>query len=259
MAKVESRDDLAAYCLRQLGHPVIRINVSADHIDDAIDETLEEFKQYHEAATFESVVVVEIQQVDIDRGHLVLPKQFNSVISVHQCKGQVTGRHSYTFHNPLWNLTARVIATASDNTYAVSAGDIDMIKQRIRDINDTAGDTSSTKGHSENFTYNQYSDTLELLDSGSLMVGDIYMIYGYTQIDEELHPKVYGDKWVKKYCTACIKETWANVLRKLKGVQLAGGITLDGDGMFSEAVEEKRQLIEELKDQHQRPPAFFVG
>ena len=39
-----SREQLKDWCLRQLGHPVIDINVDDDQVEDRIDEALQYFQ-----------------------------------------------------------------------------------------------------------------------------------------------------------------------------------------------------------------------
>ena len=47
MAKPGTRQQLIDYCLRQLGAPVLEINVDDDQVDDRIDEAVQYFCQYH--------------------------------------------------------------------------------------------------------------------------------------------------------------------------------------------------------------------
>ena len=47
MAKPNTRSTLKDYCLRNLGKPVIDINVDEDQIEDRIDEAVQYFCQYH--------------------------------------------------------------------------------------------------------------------------------------------------------------------------------------------------------------------
>ena len=47
MAIPNSRSTLKEYCLRNLGKPVIDINVDDDQVEDRIDEALQYFSQYH--------------------------------------------------------------------------------------------------------------------------------------------------------------------------------------------------------------------
>ena len=47
MATPSTRETLKQYCLRNLGKPVIDINVDDDQVEDRIDEALQYFAQYH--------------------------------------------------------------------------------------------------------------------------------------------------------------------------------------------------------------------
>ena len=42
-----SREDLKQYCLRDLGAPVIEINVDDDQLEDRIDQSLDYWRLYH--------------------------------------------------------------------------------------------------------------------------------------------------------------------------------------------------------------------
>ena len=43
MAKPSTRQGLIDYCLRQLGAPVLEINVADEQIDDLVDDTIQYF------------------------------------------------------------------------------------------------------------------------------------------------------------------------------------------------------------------------
>ena len=43
MAKPTTRKELVQYCKRQLGAPVLEINVDDDQIDDLVDDTFQFF------------------------------------------------------------------------------------------------------------------------------------------------------------------------------------------------------------------------
>jgi len=47
MATPSTRETLKQYCLRNLGKPVIEINVDDDQLEDRIDEAVQYFQQYH--------------------------------------------------------------------------------------------------------------------------------------------------------------------------------------------------------------------
>ena len=47
MAKPSSRQELIDYCLRQLGAPVLEINVAEEQIEDLVDDALQYFNERH--------------------------------------------------------------------------------------------------------------------------------------------------------------------------------------------------------------------
>lgn len=70
---------------------------------------------------------------------------------------------------------------------------------------------------------------------------------------------VWNDRFLKQYGTAKIKEQWGNNLKKFNGVQLPGGITLNGQQIYEEAREEIKQLEEEMQILNVLPPEILVG
>lgn len=57
----------------------------------------------------------------------------------------------------------------------------------------------------------------------------------------------YNNRWVKDYATTLVKELNGQILAKHQGMQLAGGVSIDGIRLIEEAREEKRILREELE------------
>ena len=47
MANPTSRQQLIDYCLRQLGHPVLEINIDDDQLEDRIDEAFGFYREFH--------------------------------------------------------------------------------------------------------------------------------------------------------------------------------------------------------------------
>ena len=68
MAKPTTRDELKEYCLRQLGAPVLEINVADEQVDDLLDDTLQYFNERHFDGVEKTFLKYQITQDDIDRG-----------------------------------------------------------------------------------------------------------------------------------------------------------------------------------------------
>jgi hypothetical protein len=70
---------------------------------------------------------------------------------------------------------------------------------------------------------------------------------------------VWGDRFLKKYAYALIKMQWGNNLKKFAGVQLPGGVTLNGKEIYDEAVEEIAKLEEEMQVINVLPNEILLG
>ena len=65
MAAPNSKATLKEYALRQLGKPVLDINVDDDQIDDIIDDALQYFAEYHYDGTIRTYLKHQINDNDL--------------------------------------------------------------------------------------------------------------------------------------------------------------------------------------------------
>jgi hypothetical protein len=85
------------------------------------------------------------------------------------------------------------------------------------------------------------------------------MVDAYTTIDPNTYTDIYNDLFLKKYCVALIKRQWGANLIKFEGVQLPGGVTMNGRQIFDDANADILKLEEEMELKYQKPVDFFVG
>ena len=71
--------------------------------------------------------------------------------------------------------------------------------------------------------------------------------------------EVWDDRWLKKYATEKIKYQWGSNLSKFAGVQLPGGVTLDGPRIMEEANEAIAKIEEEMYTMSSMPSEIFIG
>lgn len=88
--------------------------------------------------------------------------------------------------------------------------------------------------------------------------GDYILLRVYRMLDPMKVPEIWNNTWLKRYATVLVKKNWAVNLKKYSGIQLAGGTTLNGSEMYTEAVQEQKELEEELM-RDMPPSAFFIG
>jgi len=89
--------------------------------------------------------------------------------------------------------------------------------------------------------------------------GDYVVAEAYAILDPADYAEVYDDMFLKKYATALIKRQWGENMKKFGGIQLPGGVTLNGDQIFQEAVQEINIIEDEMQKRYELPPTFMVG
>lgn len=110
------------------------------------------------------------------------------------------------------------------------------------------------------FRFNRLQNKL-LLDAmwgDAIRVGDYVLVECYRALDPSDYNRVYGEPWVRKFLIACIKQQWGTNIKKYQGMQLPGGVTVDGQGLFDEGTQEMKDLEDEII-QNGAPLDFFIG
>ena len=89
-------------------------------------------------------------------------------------------------------------------------------------------------------------------------LGDFIVVECYRALDPAENTKVWDEPWLKHYVTALFKKQWATNIKKFQGIQLVGGVTLDGNALYDEATGEIKELEDELQNKS-APLEFFLG
>jgi hypothetical protein len=91
-----------------------------------------------------------------------------------------------------------------------------------------------------------------------IAVDSYILVECYRILDPADSPKVWSDPWLKHYATALIKRQWAVNMKKFQGLQLPGGVSIDGDALYKEAQDEIKELEDELMNKA-APLQWFIG
>ena len=98
------------------------------------------------------------------------------------------------------------------------------------------------------------------MDWGDDVSVDEYIIMEcYRKLDPTVWTDVYDDLWLKKYSTALIKRQWGQNLSKFNGVTMLGGVTMNGEAIYSQAQEEINFLEDESKTTWEEPLMMDIG
>ena len=277
MAQPNTRGELINYCKRQLGAPVLEINVADEQIEDIVDDAVQFFQERHFDGVYQSYRKYKITQADIDRGKATGGAGITTT-TVDTTVG-VTTQFSYTENSNYLPIPPEVIGvtkifhfdgsnTITNNMFSVKyqlfLNDIyywgatellsyAMVKTYLEDINFLLTTEKQIR-------FNKRQDRLYLdLDFGSLSVGDYLVIDCFTLLDPSTYPRVWNDSFLKPYTTALIKRQWGQNMSKFQGVKLPGGIELNGREMYEDAEKELLRIRENMSNTYELPPLDMIG
>jgi hypothetical protein len=245
---ITTRQGLIDYCLRRLGAPVTEINVDDEQISDRIDDAIEFFQEYHFDGVEKVFLKHTITQTDIDNEYIAAADPVVSVLRilpVPNFNAFQTGFFNEEFQLRLNDLEHFQSSTMIN--WAMSQTNFSLV-ENLFGVQPTLM-----------FNRKQNKIYLETDWSNKFSVGTILIIEAYRSLDPTTYTEVYNDMFLKKYATALIKQQWGSNLKKFTGVTLPGGISLDGQTIFTEATEEITKIEEEMNMKYELPPDGIIG
>ena len=245
---ITTRQNLIDYCLRRLGAPVTEINVDDDQVSDRIDDAIEFFQEYHFDGVEKVFLKHTITQTDIDNEYIDVVDPIISVLRV------LPIPNFNSFQTGFFNEEYQLRLQDLEN-FRSSA----MIDWAMSQVNFSLVEHLFSIQPTLLFNRKQDRVYLETDWDDKFDVGTILIIEAYRALDPATYSEVYNDMFLKKYATALIKQQWGSNLKKFTGVTLPGGITLDGQTIFSEATEEINKIEEEMSLKYELPPDGFIG
>ena len=271
MAQPSTRQELIDYALRQLGAPVLEINVDDDQISDLVDDAIQYYNERHMDGYIRTFLKVPMSQVVIDtmttdtdttvtsatsantsityktqNNYIRLPDYITGVVKVFDFVSKnVTNLFDVRYQwrlNDLWDLTNTEILT------------YEMVNRRLEDIYFLLEGQKQVR-------YQMRGDRLYLdIDfKEDVADGDFLVLDCYRLVDPSDFAAVYNDLWVKRYLTALIRRQWGANLIKFQGAQLPGGITMNGEFIYNEGKEAVQKLEDEMLSSHEFPPMDMIG
>ena len=285
MAQPATRQELIDYGKRQLGAPVLEINIADEQVEDALDDTIISYQDRHmdgvekmylkHKITKDFTDTVQASGQDGAETSLGITTTTSSSVNV-------TGVGSTTFSfeetqnfiqipdavigiEKVWKVDSRSIASNMFNlTYQIFLNEIyyfssmellsyTQTKRYLEDIDFILHPDKQIR-------FNRRMNRLYIDSDYSSMKEDDYLIIEcYRVLDPNDYPKVYNDRWVKKYFTAKLKKQWGQNLIKFQGVKLPGGIELNGRQIYDDGVAEMQAIEDKMTTEFELPPLDFIG
>jgi hypothetical protein len=281
MAQPSSRAELIDYCKRQLGAPVLEINVADEQISDLVDDAVQMFQERHYDGVVQMPLKYKVTQADIDRGRSRGNNKAVGIVTT-TATSTIVGTavtFSYEENSNYIQLPDSVIGvnkifrfdgsnTITNNMFSVKyqmfLNDVyyfdsiellsyAMVKTKLEDIDFLI---NTEKQIRFNIRQNRlYMD----VDFASLTENDYLIIDCWRILDPNDFTRVYNDRFLKRYLTALIKRQWGQNLIKFQGVKLPGGIELNGRQIYDDAQVELDKIQTEMMSSYEIPPLDMIG
>ena len=271
MAIPSSKATLKTYCLRALGFGVIDINVSDDQVDDRLDEALQYFAQYH----YDGIekMYLKYQTTEADRTRAATNTTTTATDSVDNTVTASFGEGNGFIPMPQSVVSVLNIFPFSDKT----TNNMFDIRYQLR-LNDLYDFSSTSIIHydmtmkhldmlehmlvgEKPIRFNQHQNRLYIdMDwANDVSTGEYLIIECYRKIDPDSFTDIFDDIYLKRYATSLIKRQWGANLSKFSGVAMLGGVTMNGETIFSQAQEELQRLEEQIQLSFETPIDYMVG
>jgi hypothetical protein len=254
---ITTRTAFKDYCLRRLGFPVIEINVDDDQVEDRIDDALQYWQDYHFDGLQKIYYIKKLDATDIQNKYINLTNVTDDS------------------NNSVDIVGITRIFPIQDSSASINMFDL-RYQLRLNELYDF------TSASYINYTLTQqHLRSLELMFTGEIPiryqrhmkklfidwawgssqapVGTVVVMESYATINPEYYNYVWNDRWLKEYATALIKRSWGNNLKKFSGIQLPGGVMLNGDKIYEEAKTEIDALHAEIGDKYGAPLEMFMN
>ena len=322
MAIPSTREGLKEYCLRDLGAPVLEINVDDDQLEDRIDQALDIFRLYHydgiekiylkHQVTASQLKIDETNAIDFKAGKFLTGSTSGaksyielttnaSVLKLSKTVGSFQAGETVTdtegnsatvsSDEDFWTAgdtengwipipdlvygVSRVLPLYQGTSSSRSIFDL-QYQLRLNDLYDLSSTSliyyTTVMQHLATldlvlngrpiYRFNRLEDRLYIdmdwKNGNKVAVGDYIVVEAYRALDPDEFVKVWNEPWLKKYVTALFKRQWGTNLKKFSGLQLPGGVTIDGDKLYDEATSEIKDLEDEIQNKS-APLDFFMG
>jgi len=287
MSTPSSRSEFKQYCLRQLGAPVLEINLADEQCEDLIDDGIQFFQERHFDGAARMFLKYQITQADIDRGQASAKAGKNSagIVTTTATAPASSGISTvavdfdWTENSNYLQVPPSVIGvykvmhfdganTITNNMFSVKYqlflndvyywGSTEILSYAM--VKTFLEDIEFALTTQKQIRFNKRQDRLYLdIDWGSVTKGDFLVMECFRVLDPSTYDRVWNDSFLKPYVTALMKRQWGQNLLKFQGVKLPGGVELNGRQIFDDGEKELERIREKMSSYYELPPLDMIG
>jgi hypothetical protein len=254
--RIQTKKQLKDYILRQLGAPVINIEITEDQLDDAIDNALELYMQRAYSGVKERYIPLQLVE---GQQSYQLPYDVFSILSVKSSEmGGITNSAPSNFFS-------MNIYLASD-LYAGN-GKVDLLSYEL--TNELLSTINLLFSKKVTFDFNCVSKELYLFSKPVMTENAMVECYIKNVPTYEDNPiigqpeieitNIYNELPIKTLSTAYCRRQWADNLMKYSGSVLPNGLNIDVPSMSARAEADVLKYELEIFEQYSLPIDFMIG
>jgi hypothetical protein len=249
MALPTNRGQLIDYIKRNLGAPLITINVSDDQMSDRIDEALQWWADYHFDGSERAYWMYRLTTNDISNKYISVDANVIGITKIYPMYSVIYGSADNLFGTQFQIAQSDLFRGGNNfdmSGYVFTMTYIEMIDQYF----------ATTAG----VNFNRHTNKLyPELTWSKVTAGDYLMIDVYTKLDPDQYPDAWSDRWLMNFATALVKRQWGANLKKFGELELPGGVKLNGQEIYDEASEELAKIKEEVIESYSLPPTGYMA
>ena len=282
MAQPSTRSELITYAKRQLGAPVLEINVADEQVDDILDDAIQFFQERHFDGVYPTFLKYKITEDDIKRGRSRDGNTDNVGLTTTTATSTIDGgttSFSFTETSNYLQVPDDIRGVTKvfhfDGSNRMASGMFSLKYQLF--LNDVYfyGSTelltyAMTKTYLEDINFllttqkqirfNKRQNRLYLdIDWSSVSAGEFLVLDVFRTLNPNDYGKVFNDSFLKRYFTANLKKQWGQNLIKFQGVKLPGGVELNGRQIYDDAMNDLTIIREQMSNTYEIPPLDMIG
>ena len=284
MAQPGSRSEFISYCKRQLGAPVLEINVADEQVEDLVDDAIQYFQERHFDGVVKTYLKYKFTDADIKRGKASMATGKDATgITTETASSTIAGTEttfSWYENSNYIQVPPSVIGVDKIFRFGGSnsiSNNMFSIKYQLF-LNDIAfnlgyngllsyamtqtylSDIDFLLTTDKQIRFNQRQDRLYLdIDWGAVNKDEWIVLECFRLMNPNDYSRVLNDSFLKRYTTALLKRQWGQNLLKFQGVKLPGGVELNGRQIYDDAEKDLEVIREQMSNTYEIPPLDMVG
>jgi hypothetical protein len=223
-----TRQEFAAFIIRQLSGGVTEVNLSETALDDAIDRALYFWQEWHYNGSMKFYYSYLLTPTDVTNKYITMPENIIGAVRIFPIGQAISS-------DALFNMRYQFIMNDLYSLTNVSLVPYYMTMQHISLLEEVLVGQQPIR-------YNRHQNQLWIDCDWTIMCPGTYIVVECQQaMDPIAVPDVWRDRWVQDYATALAGQLWGRVLSKYD-VVLPSGMKLDGKKILDDYTADVRRL-----------------